>query len=649
MSVKHYERVIALLPEPAMVVTSLGKLLAANHSAAALFKEQSVAQETLWTSLTTESQSHLLPYLRLCARSKQPLVGAISLTAKKGEVAFTTHGAVLEPQSPSQEALILLRLRAKAESNVKFRELKEQINELNREIARRRRAEYELTAQTQWLQITLTSIGDAVITTDADGNIAFMNPVAEAMTGWTQEEGLRKPLHEVFFVVNEHTGAAVENPAEKALRERRVVTLANHTVLIAKGGSRIAIEDTAAPITLDDEIKGSILVFHDVSQRRQLEQQLMERASNLELANRRKNEFLTMLAHELRSPLAPISNAVEIMSLQADAPAVYHEPRKVIERQVQHLKRLIDDMLDVSRITSGKMHIKRQPVDLAALTASACSDFQAQFRQAHIRLSTSLPAAEVWIEADAHRITQVLHNLLINAQKFTPPNGSVDVTLTTKEDLAVLSVTDTGIGIDEALMGDLFEPFTQAAQSLDRSTGGLGLGLSLVKGIINLHHGQICATSDGEHQGTAITISLPLTRGQSIPNADSQKAANNERLHRVLVIEDEPDAAATLKQLLELLGHEVHVANTGPEGLKLAIDTLPTLIFCDIGLPGMDGFSVVARLRATAATSAIPIAALSGYGDTAFVNRAKAVGFDHHITKPATLADIEAALAIRRS
>lgn len=647
MSTSHYQRIISLLPEATLIVTSSGKVLALNAPGDVLLKQQSIGSHSLLDYVTLASREHAADYLRQCARSKQPLVGSFIFDNTHGEEIYIGYGAVLEPRTDDHEAAILIRLQPRNESNVKFNALKQQIDDLNQEIARRQRAEYQLKAQTRWLEVTLTSIGDAVITTDAQNRVAFMNPIAEAMTGWTQAEALGHILNDVFVIVNEYTNAPVENPSEKALRQRSVVALANHTVLISKQGARTAIEDTAAPIILDDEMKGAILVFHDVSDRRLLERQLLERAENLEQANRRKNEFLTMLAHELRSPLGPISSAVQVMKLQAGRGDVNDEPRNVIDRQVRHLKRLIDDMLDVSRIISGKMNIVHKYLDLTSLVESASNDFRPLFQKSLVHLNTSIPPIKIFINGDAHRIIQVIHNLLANANKFTPAGGSTTVSLRVEGQAAVLQIADTGVGIEASVIDDVFEPFTQAAQSLDRSEGGLGLGLSLVKGIVDLHQGEVSVSSKGRHKGSTFTVMLPLANANTAADENSLTGLMT-RTHRVLLIEDEEDAAKTMGMLLELLGHEVHLAHTGPQGVKKATAVKPTIIICDIGLPGLDGFAVAERLRQSEITASIPLIALTGYGERDFVNRAKAAGFDYHITKPASIEEIQAALALNR-
>ena len=645
MSVQYYERILSLLPEPALITTSKGKILARNKAAQALHPS-GLATEDLFQIVPENTRDDLATYLRHCARNKQPIIGAITFDDTQETATYTSHGAQLEPRSEAIEALILLRLRSREESNLQFHLLRRQIDDLNAEITRRVSAEQALKAQTEWLQVTLKSIGDAVIITDETNCITFMNPVAEAMTGWDLEEATKRPLDDVFIIINEYSRQPVENPAERALRERKVVALANHTILITKFGEQTHIEDTAAPILIDDHVRGAILVFHDVSERKHLERQLIERANYLELANRRKNEFLTMLAHELRTPLNPISNAIQLMKLQKDALSDEKSPMEIIGRQVKHLKRLIDDMLDVSRITLGKMKIQKETLDITKLVGSVCRDFAPQFEQSKVKLNPSLATSSLWVHGDADRITQVLHNLLTNALKFTPAGGTVTVSLDEDDHICIVKVIDDGMGIEERALPDLFEPFTQAEQPLDRGRGGLGLGLSLVKGIVELHGGTVAAESAGVGKGTTLIFSLPSTNASHHQEFEASRSSIPTKHLRILLVEDDEDAATTMCQLLEYLGHEIHHARTGPEGLKKAIAIKPAIIICDIGLPELDGFEVAKRLKKGALTMDIPIVALSGYGERDFIERAKASGFAHHITKPATFAEIQEALLI---
>jgi PAS domain S-box-containing protein len=647
MSIQNYQRVISLLPDAALIISSSGKILATNHRAATLFNNIDTVNSSIFDALDRDTHDQTQIYLRQCARSNQPVVGSIRFESCLHNQTQTAFGAVLEPRSSNNEAVILLRMQSKNLANVKFLTLQKQIIDLNKEISQRLHAERELKNQTKQLEVTLASIGDAVIITDEHTRVTFLNPIAESLTGCRLEQASGKPVTDIFVIVDEHTGLPLDNPAQKAILERTMIASDTSTLLIPKQGERKNIETTSAPITLNAVIAGVIIVFHDVTEKRALERQLLERASRLELMNQRKNQFLTMLAHELRSPVSPISNATQLMKLQAKTATVSEEPLQVIERQVSHLKRLIDDMLEVSRITSGKMKIVKTDVDLVNLIEAVCLDFNPQFIQLGIKCVTELPSSRISIHADADRITQVMHNLFNNSLKFTPKGGTITITLSANEESAILQIKDTGIGLAETALVDLFEPFTQAEQSLERSAGGLGLGLSLVKGIIDLHSGTVSASSDGVNRGTTICLTLPLMNFQTAARVESIEDSSVQ-LHRILLIEDDHDAANMMRQLLEIMGHEVFWSSTGLDGVEQATSLIPTLIICDIGLPGLDGFGVAQQLRKSPITSSIPLVALTGYGEVEFIDRAKNAGFDHHITKPASLKDIRDALAVTR-
>lgn len=642
MPIEAYRRVVAALPEPTIITNIHGVTLAFNRAAAHLLDLEAHPELAYHLAVPEEL---LLAYLRRCSRNKEFSISAFEMQTLQGEMSLTMEGCALEPRQYGREAIILLRLAPRRTTNTRFKILRDQINKLNEEAQRRQRAEYDLRMQKKWLEVTLSSIGDAVITTDTEGRVTFMNPVAEAMTAWDNAQAAGRPLDEVFVVINEDTHEPVDNPATKALKEKRVVALANHSVLIARDGNSISIEDTAAPITTaDGEIKGAVLVFHDVSKRRGLEKQLLKRARTLALINQRKNEFLTMLAHELRSPLSPISNAMHILSLQENLPTVIAEPLSIITRQVHHLRRLVDDLLDVSRITRGKMKLARDTVDLTELTRAACVDFRDHFLSGGIQFSYSIPDAPVWIEADAHRITQVLHNLLGNAFKFTPSAGTVHLQFTAAEK-AIITITDSGVGIDESVQAHLFEPFSQGSQSLDRSSGGLGLGLALTKGIMTLHHGSISLHSEGVDKGTRVSLEFPITTPSTLPTTTEQTVTVTTA-KRILLVEDEKDAGNTMVEILNLLGHEAHLAHTGLEGLRKAAALEPDLIICDLGLPGLNGFEVARRIRSNPLTHHVPMVALTGYGGHEFIQQAKDAGFELHITKPASMDDIRRAISL---
>jgi signal transduction histidine kinase len=355
----------------------------------------------------------------------------------------------------------------------------------------------------------------------------------------------------------------------------------------------------------------------------------------LQEASRRKDEFLAMLAHELRNPLAPIRTAVEVLKLRDAADPPVRRVREIVDRQVTHLSRLIDDLLDVSRIARGKVLLQREPCDLARVVRDTAEDFRGTLEADKLAIDVRVPDAPVWVSGDRTRLAQVVGNMLHNARKFTDAGGRVEVGLRAEAGAAVVTVRDTGIGMDAETLRHVFEPFAQADRSLDRSRGGLGLGLALVKGLVELHGGEVRAASDGLGTGSGFTVRLPLDGEAAPAGPHAPPTGLPTRGCRVLVIEDNTDAAASLEILLELMGHAVEIARTGPDGLAAARAFRPDLVLCDIGLPGgMDGFAVAKALRGEPAVVGAYIVALTGYGQPE--DRAKALdaGFDVHLTKP---------------
>jgi PAS domain S-box-containing protein len=377
--------------------------------------------------------------------------------------------------------------------------------------------------------------------------------------------------------------------------------------------------------------------IRDVTERRQAEQALRE-------ADRRKDEFLGVLSHELRNPLAPIQNSLAIL---ARAPAGGEQARRaaaVADRQVRHLTRLVDDLLDVTRITRGKIRLQRARLDLVELVRRAVEDHRGTLGDR--RLTVTLPDERVWVNGDPTRLSQAIGNLLQNAAKFTREAGSIRVSLAHDGARATLAIEDDGVGIDAETFQRLFEPFAQADRSLDRSRGGLGLGLALVKGMVELHGGRVTAGSDGPGRGARFTIELPLDGGEVAPSAPAPARAPLGEARRILVIEDNRDAADSLAEVLALGGHHVEVAYDGPAGLAKARARPPEIVFCDIGLPaGMDGYAVARALRSDPGTAPAYLVALTGYAQPEDQRRARGEGFDLHLPKPPDLSVLERVLA----
>jgi two-component system CheB/CheR fusion protein len=367
--------------------------------------------------------------------------------------------------------------------------------------------------------------------------------------------------------------------------------------------------------------------------RKRDEAALRESEEKLREADVRKNEFLGVLSHELRNPLAPIRNSLYILGRTPPGSEQARRSLAVIERQVQQLARLTDDLLDVTRISRGKVRLQRERIDLSALVRRTAEDHRQLFVNEGIQLDVVVADDPVWVHADPTRIGQVIGNLLHNSAKFTPPGGSATLSLDAGEGLASITVRDSGVGIAPDVLTRLFEPFVQADSTLDRSTGGLGLGLALVKGLVELHGGSVSARSDGIGKGATFVVELALDRRRSARLSPVAERPS-EGARRVLLVEDNADAALSMKEALEMNGHEVDVAYSGPEGLDKARTFRPEVILCDIGLPTMNGFQVARALRADPQLEAIALIALSGYAQPEDIERSREAGFDLHLAKP---------------
>jgi signal transduction histidine kinase/ActR/RegA family two-component response regulator len=371
--------------------------------------------------------------------------------------------------------------------------------------------------------------------------------------------------------------------------------------------------------------------------RARLLNQLEGERARLAEAHRRKDQFLAMLGHELRNPLGPVRNAVQIMKRLGPADARQRQARDIIERQVAHMARLIDDLLDVSRVARGKVLLRKQRLDLVKLVRAAAEDHRPELEAEGLRLTVELPAGPLWADGDPTRLAQVLGNLLQNAGKYTDAGGQVAVRLAAGSDgrSAVLAVRDSGIGLEPGALAGVFEPFSQSDRSLDRSGGGLGLGLALVKGLVEAHGGTVSARSDGAGRGAEFSVRLPLAEAPAAGTSSAEPAGPQAAACRVLVIEDNADAAHSMQMLLALQGHEVEVAASGPAGLEAARRFHPEVVFCDIGLPGgMDGYAVARTLRGEPAGGSAYLIALTGYGQEEDQRKSQAAGFDLHLTKP---------------
>ena len=374
----------------------------------------------------------------------------------------------------------------------------------------------------------------------------------------------------------------------------------------------------------------------DVTDQKKLEDELRKRAEELIGADRRKDQFLAMLAHELRNPLAPIRNAVELMRQVETVDPTFQPSREMVERQVKHLARLVDDLLDVSRITQGSIRLRKEVVDLGTIVERAVEGTRSLIESRAHELSVDIPQETIRLEADPTRLEQVISNLLNNAAKYTMPGGQIWVTARLEPGEAVIEVRDTGIGVPPDVLERVFEPFVQSDGSLARSEGGLGVGLTLVRSLVEMHGGRVEAHSPGLGQGSEFVIRLPARVPVEAPAPAPQPspAAAPARGLKVLVVEDNIDAAESLASLLRIWNHDVTVVHDGRSALDAARANPPEVVLLDIGLPGLDGYQVARKLREDLGLDSALLVAMTGYGQPEDRRRSHEAGIHHHFVKP---------------
>ncbi len=492
----------------------------------------------------------------------------------------------------------------------------------------------------------MNALPNPVFVKDAAHRWIALNEAYCRFMGCTPEERLGKsdfdcqrPSEAVIYWQRDDlvfaTGATDENEEPYTDDEGHLHFLITRKSRHLVGGQPVlvgVITDITERKRMEEELRSSRL---------QLEQRVQERTAALQQVNEdlrrlhlHNDEFISMLSHELRNPLSPLGNGLYLLKRNPSLDAPARATVAIIERQVRHLTRLVEDLLDITRVAHGKTQLRKERLDLCAAVQRTLEDHLATLTERDV--SAELPPRPVWILADATRLAQVVGNLVENAAKFTSTGGHLQVSLRTEGTSAVLQVTDDGVGIDDDTLHRLFHPFAQADRTLDRSRGGLGLGLALVKGLVELHGGSIAAHSEGRGRGARFTVTLPLADPQdATPSSTRKPGPDDGGAHRsLLLIEDNRDAADSLKAILELEGHAVEVAYDGPSGLNLAKALHPDIILCDIGLPGMDGYAVARALTGELKQHPSLLVALTGYARPEDQRRAREAGFNRHLAKP---------------
>jgi PAS domain S-box-containing protein len=524
-------------------------------------------------------------------------------------------------------------------------------------LRRAQAAEFLRRTSEQRLRVTLRSIGDAVIATDAQGLVVFMNPVAETLTGWDVDAARGRDLPEVFRIVNAETRNAVESPAARVLREGVVVGLANHTVLLARDGREIPIDDSGAPIRdAGGELMGVVLVFRDVTEREARERErrriqwaeaarvaaertsdaLEEARADAARANEAKDTFLATLSHELRSPLSALLAWVSILRRRGDDPATRERAIGVLERSVRTQTQLINDLLDVSRIVSGKLGLEVAPVDLAAELPECLEALRPAADAKGVALEGDLSRNPMVVLGDEARLEQVIRNLIDNAIKFTPSGGRVRVRLQQLDREAELTVSDTGEGFPPELRATIFDRFQQSRNPRTRQHGGLGLGLAIVRHLIEAHGGTVSADSPGPGRGATFRIRIPLADGlaalRSVPGRAEEPPVDLRGVS-VLLVEDDADWRDAVALRLKQAGARVTTASSVADALELLDAVRPRVLVSDIGMPHVDGYELISLVRARPGTRLTAVA-MTGFADPESRERCINLGFDDFIAKP---------------
>lgn len=474
----------------------------------------------------------------------------------------------------------------------------------------------------------LNALGSSLCESDEDKAAGHEAPAAKHgeqrwENGWSLPEVVRD-YQLLRTVVFEYLDEALQRGLSN--REVLAVNLAFDDAIAASVASFVAERE--------EEVR-HVERLRVEQERRPEEDRLRRRADLLADLDRRKDQFLAVLGHELRGPLAPLRNAVQLLGLGGNDPILLANVRDILDRQTTQMTRLVDELLDVSRIAQGKAQLHLERLDLGALVRAVAGDHRAELEAGGLALDVDVPQQPLWVRGDPARLGQVLGNLLHNAGKFTDPGGRVKVRTTEEGGWAVLAIEDNGVGISAEALPRLFEAFSQADATLTRSKGGLGLGLSVVKGLVDLHGGQVRAANPGPGRGTTFTVLLPReTAPAGVPVAAVASPAVPQGRRKVLIIEDSRDSAESLRMLLTVQGLDVDVAYTGADGIGLAQQVQPDVIVCDLGLPGMSGYEVARALRATPATSTALLVSLSGYGQEEDRDRARDAGFDEVLVKP---------------
>jgi PAS domain S-box-containing protein len=501
---------------------------------------------------------------------------------------------------------------------------------VTQDITERKRVEQAVAR----LAAVVTSSEDAMISNSLDGKILTWNHGAESLFGWREEEALGRPVTMLVPSDRLHEVKALSRKVKRGQAVRQF-----ETVRMRKDGSSVDVSLTISPILVNGAAVAVSVIVRDISERKRAERELKQ-------ADCRKDEFLATLAHELRNPLAPMRNALEMLAMRESADPEVEWARELIDSQVTHLSRLVDDLLEVSRITRNKLELRKKPIVLADVINGAVEAARPLLFERRHRLDLMLGAAPIQLCADRIRLTQVWVNLLTNAAKYTPEGGCISIAVEKQDQHVMVRVKDNGGGIAAHHLPHVFDMFYQANRSSDQAQGGLGIGLTLVKQLVQLHGGTVAAFSDGPGQGSEFVVRLPLeaTPAHSVERS-GQTASPVPATRRILVADDYPGAAETLARWLRRCGHEVRTAVDGLQAVETACDMRPEVVLLDLGMPKLDGYDAARQIRAQPWGKPMVLIALTGWAREEDRQRTRAAGFDAHLVKPFSYDQLIASLA----
>lgn len=668
------------MPDALLLVTGGGEIRAANRRVQELGIDSELLVGKSLSELVSDKPTELQQFLRQCQRSRDEVLGALRFRHLDATQRCT--GSLLQPVSDGKPCLVLLRMPAADPTIDRFAVLNEKLEALAGEIDRRKKAEASLRSQRD-LAAFGRDIGIAL--GQAESMSGMLQTCAELIVRhlkaafariWTLSHSsrtlvLRASAGLYTHLDGSHSQIQIGQYKIGLIAQEQKPHLTNsvigdprvHDQAWAEANKMVAF--AGYPMIVDGRTVGVIAMFsREVisesvfdalasianhialgTERILAETAVRRHAEALQRADRRKDEFLAMLGHELRNPLAPIRSGIELLRLESTQ---HEDTLALMNEHVQHITRLVDDLLDVSRIMRGRIKLKRQPVLLNELIQRAIESVRGYITERRHELILSLSDSPSWVDADPVRILQVLINLLNNAVKYTPDGGRIWVESRCRDEVVAVSVRDSGVGIDSAFVPQVFDLFAQADQSLDRAAGGLGIGLTLARRLIELHGGEISVVSEGHNKGSTFEVHLPMAKKpeQSEKNKRADPSGPEQSSFRILVVDDSVGSAKILRRLLTAVGsHDVEIIHDGLSVVSVAQRFRPEIIFLDIGLPGMDGYQVARAIRSKPEFVETTLVALTGYGAEDARERSRQAGFDMHLVKPMSLDQLNTVLS----